>query len=76
MDMRKLVGANLRRIRKRRGLTQEGLADLSGFPQHYLSEIETGNRNPTIVTIYELARALDVPHMELVRPTGKKPKRR
>jgi transcriptional regulator with XRE-family HTH domain len=68
MDMRKLVGRNAARIRKERGLTQEQLAERSGLSQQYLSGLERGQRNPTIVTLYELAEALGVPHVELVRP--------
>ncbi|HJZ16772.1 MAG TPA: helix-turn-helix transcriptional regulator [Stellaceae bacterium] len=69
MDMRKLVGRNVKRIRQDRGLTQEELAERSGFSQQYISGLEQGRRNPTIVSIYELATALGVSHMELVRPT-------
>jgi len=69
MDMRKLVGRNVKRIRQDRGLTQEELAEHSGFSQQYISGLEQGRRNPTIVSIYELATALGVSHMELVRPT-------
>jgi transcriptional regulator with XRE-family HTH domain len=68
MDMRKLVGRNVKRIRQEKGLTQEQLADLSGFSQQYISGLEQGRRNPTIVTIYELAAALAVGHMDLVQP--------
>ena len=71
MDMRRLVGQNARRIRQKRGLTQEQFADLSGFSQQYLSSLENGHRNPTIVTLYELATALGVSHMDLVRPKKK-----
>ena len=67
MDMRKLVGRNVKRIRQEKGLTQEQLAELSGFSQQYLSGLEQGRRNPTIVSRYELATALGVSHMELVR---------
>jgi transcriptional regulator with XRE-family HTH domain len=69
MDMRKLVGRNVKQIRQDRGLTQEELAERSGFSQQYISGLEQGRRNPTIVSIYELATALGVSHMELVRPT-------
>ena len=73
MDMRRLVGRNVRRIRQKKGLTQEQFADVSGFSQQYISSLERGGRNPTIVTLYELATALGVSHMDLVRPTsGKK----
>ena len=58
MDMRKLVGRNVKRIRQDRGLTQEELAERSGFSQQYISGLEQGRRNPTIVSIYELATAL------------------
>ncbi|BCG76024.1 transcriptional regulator [Mesorhizobium sp. 113-1-2] len=68
MDMRKLVGRNARRIRETAGLTQEQLAEISGFSQQYISGLEKGKRNPTIVTLYELAQALRVSHIDLVRP--------
>ncbi|MBA4307745.1 MAG: transcriptional regulator [Sphingopyxis sp.] len=68
MDMRKLVGENTARIRKEKGLTQEALAEKSGLSQQYISGLENGQRNPTIVTLYELANALGVSHVELVDP--------
>lgn len=66
MDMRRLVGRNIRRIRLEKGLTQEAFAELSGFAQQYLSGLEQGRRNPTIVTLFELAQALETSHAELV----------
>ena len=74
MDMRRLVGQNLRRIRVKKGLTQEQFAYISGFSQQYISGLEGGNRNPTVVTVYELAVALGVSHMDLMRPTRKSAK--
>ena len=68
MDMRRLVGRNLARIRTAKGLTQEALAERSGFSQQYLSGLERGRRNPTVVTLYELAQALGVDHLDLLRP--------
>lgn len=68
MDMRRLVGRNVRRVRLEKGLTQEQFADVSGFSQQYLSSLERGRRNPTVVTLYELAQALGVSHIELVTP--------
>jgi len=67
MDMRKLVGGNTARIRKEKGLTQEKLAELSGLSQQYLSDLENGKRNPTVVTLYELAQALGVSYLELLK---------
>lgn len=68
MDMRKLVGRNFARLRRDRGLTQEQVEACSGFSQQYLSGLERGRRNPTVITLYELAQALGVSHVELVQP--------
>ena len=68
MDMRKLVGRNFGRFRKAKGFTQESFADVSGFTQQYISDLERGRRNPTVVTLFELASTLGVSHVELVTP--------
>jgi transcriptional regulator with XRE-family HTH domain len=68
MDMRKLVGGNVRRTRLKKGLTQEDLAEQSGYSQQYLSRLEQGLSNPTVITLFEIATALGVSHMDLVRP--------
>lgn len=63
-------GATLRLIRTDAGLTQEQLGNASGLRRTYVGEIETGERNPTVVTIWKLASALRVsprsffPHVE------------
>ena len=67
MDMRKLVGRNAARLRNEAGLTQEQLAERAGMSQQYISDLERGKCNPTIVTLYELAQALGVSQVELVR---------
>lgn len=72
MDMRRLVGRNIVNIRKRQGMTQEQLAERSGFSQQYISGLEQGHRNPTVVTVYEIALALGVSHMDLLRPDKRK----
>lgn len=66
MDIRALVGRNFARIRREKGLTQEQVEERSGFSQQYLSDLERGKRNPTIVSLYELAQALEVSHCELL----------
>ncbi|MBC9032689.1 helix-turn-helix transcriptional regulator [Sphingomonas sp. JC676] len=68
MDMRQLVGRNVRKARAAKGWTQEQLAEKSGFSQQYISGLEQGKRNPTIVSVYEIALTLDVSHLELLRP--------
>lgn len=68
MDMRELVGRNFARLRRDKGLTQEEVAARSGFSQQYISSLERGRRNPTVITLYELAQALGVSHVDLVAP--------
>jgi transcriptional regulator with XRE-family HTH domain len=68
MDMRRLVGRNVLRIRKSKDITQEKLAEMSGFSQQYISGLEKGLRNPTVVTVYELSLALGVNFIELLKP--------
>ena len=68
MDMRELVGRNVRAVRQARGMTQEQLAEASGFSQQYISDLERGRRNPTIVSLYELAVALRSTPIELLQP--------
>lgn len=68
MDMRKLVGRNFARLRREKGLTQEDVEARSGYSQQYLSGLERGRRNPTVITLFELAEALGVSHVDLVMP--------
>jgi transcriptional regulator with XRE-family HTH domain len=68
MDMRKLVGRNFAKLRKTKRFTQERFAEVSGFTQQYISGLERGRRNLTIVTLFELASALGVSHVDLVIP--------
>jgi len=67
MDMRKLVGENFARIRREKGLTQEQVEASSGFSQQYLSGLERGHRNPTVITLYELSIVLGVGCDELIK---------
>lgn len=58
------------RLRQEKGLTQEEVEARSGFSQQYISGLERGRRNPTVITLHELAQALGV-SQQLVRPNGK-----
>ena len=68
MDMRKIVGRNVRAVRNLRAMTQEQLAEHSGFSQQYISGLECGRRNPTIVSLFDLAQALGVQPVDLLKP--------
>tara|TARA_R110000803_G_scaffold35173_1_gene76281 strand:- start:3895 stop:4122 length:228 start_codon:yes stop_codon:yes gene_type:complete len=75
MDMRRLVGRNFARLRREKRLTQEEVEARSGFSQQYLSGLEQGKRNPTVVTLYELAQAIGVSHVDLVMPDSQPSKK-
>jgi transcriptional regulator with XRE-family HTH domain len=68
MDMRKVVGTNFTRLRQKRGLTQEQAAERSGFAQSYIAWLERGRRNPTAISLYLLAQAVDAMPADLVAP--------
>jgi transcriptional regulator with XRE-family HTH domain len=63
--LRRVIGANVRRLRTARGLTQEQLAELIDSDQPYVSEIEGGLVNLTADILQSLALALGVTPREL-----------
>ncbi|AFY43255.1 helix-turn-helix domain-containing protein [Nostoc sp. PCC 7107] len=61
-----LLGENLRRIRIEKGYSQEQLAALTGLDRTYISGIERGKRNVSLINLVKLARALDIPTKQIV----------
>lgn len=59
-DVRKDFGKHLRQLRVGQGLTQEELAGRAGMHFTYIGQIERGIRNPSLVNIKKLAKALNV----------------
>jgi len=60
-------GKTLRELRMERGLSQEKLAEMAGLDRNYVGMIERGERNPAVVNIVWLAKALGVKPSELLR---------
>ncbi|MBK6705433.1 MAG: helix-turn-helix transcriptional regulator [Caulobacteraceae bacterium] len=60
MDWKALVGANIRRLRVRRKLSQEQLAHDSEIDLTYLGGIERGKRNPSLLVLVRIADQLSV----------------
>lgn len=54
------IGSNIQRIRKEEGLTLDALAERSGVSKAMLSQIESDKVNPTVLTIWKIARGLEV----------------
>lgn len=65
-DPRSILGANLRAARERAGLTQEALGHRADFHTTEVNRIERGRRNPGLLTIVKLAKALDIPAGDLL----------
>lgn len=54
------VGANVRRLRKAKGLSQEALAHDAGMSMRYLAGLERGEENPSLLFLVKLAEALEI----------------
>lgn len=61
----KLLAENLKAVRAKMGYTQEDLAYESGLTLSQIARIETKRINPTVSTMFKIARTLDVPVSEL-----------
>lgn len=59
-------GANLAKVRKEHGVTQEELAARLAMHRTYIGLIERGERNPTVRTLYKIAKALKISASELI----------
>ena len=59
-DLRAAFGRRVRELRHRLGVSQEELADRAGLHWTYLGGIERGERNPALVNVGKLVRALEV----------------
>ena len=60
VDVQLMVGRNVKQLRLAAGLTQAALAERMGVDRAYVSGLELGQRNPTIVTLWHIAEALGV----------------
>lgn len=58
MEWEAIVGANIRRLRKAKGLTQEQLAHEAGMAMRYVAGVERGEENPSLRYLVRLAEAL------------------
>ncbi len=61
------LGQNVRKRREALGLTQEALSDKAGLDQTYISGIERGLRNPGVINIAKLAKALEISMAEICK---------
>jgi transcriptional regulator with XRE-family HTH domain len=67
MDIKKKVGANIKKIRLDRKISQENLAYSAEIDRTYLPSIEKGERNISITVLEKIAKALEVNIIELLK---------
>ncbi|PYP91848.1 MAG: XRE family transcriptional regulator [Candidatus Angelobacter sp. Gp1-AA117] len=65
---KEIFGQNVRRVRQQIGLSQEELAFRAKLHRTYISSIERGVRNVSLENIFAIAKALEVPPGELLKP--------
>jgi transcriptional regulator with XRE-family HTH domain len=70
MDIRRMVGGNVRRCREEGGLSQEELAARMDVDQAYVSRLEAGRMNPTVLTLWHICQALGVQPSRLFETGG------
>ena len=66
-DLLALFGQTVKELRLARGMTQQELADRAKVHRSYIGEVELGRRNVSLLTIYKIALALDVPLTALLK---------
>jgi transcriptional regulator with XRE-family HTH domain len=64
-------GDALRRLRNSASLSQEALADASGYHRTYIGQLERGEKSPSLRTIFNLATVLGVKPSVMVREAEK-----
>lgn len=65
-DWRAILGRNVNRLRQQRGMTQEELAFEAEIDLTYMGGIERGKRNPSLLVMGRIAKALSVPLPKLL----------
>ena len=60
MNINTQLGMRIRYLRKQKGMSQEDLALESGVNKNYLSDLERGERNPTVLVMEKIATALGI----------------
>lgn len=67
-----ITGRIIRDLRRQRGWSQEVLSSLAGIARSHLSEIETGEKNANVDTLWRIAEALGIRMSELMRRVEEK----
>ena len=69
-DIRRRLGSKVRKLREKRGLSQEEFAEVCGLHRTYIGSVERGERNLTVASLEIIARALKISVSEMFRRVG------
>jgi len=72
-ELRRQIGARLKRARQDRGLTQDQLAEAAGFHTTYIAKVEAGDRTPSLETLIRLSSIMQVSLQSVVAVVDQNP---
>lgn len=67
MDIKTKIGLRIKTLRNEQNISQEELAHRAGIDRSYISDIEKGNRNISIIIVEKLAKALEIEVFEIFK---------
>ena len=70
MNVNKELGMRIRYLREQKKMTLEDLAFEAEINKNYLSDLERGERNPTVKVLEKIAKALNITISELFKGIG------
>lgn len=66
MNIEKIFGEQLQKFRKETGLSQEKLGFESGYHRTYISQLERGEKSPSLKTVFRISEALKIQPSKLI----------
>jgi transcriptional regulator with XRE-family HTH domain len=66
VSLEERFGSVLQQLRKERGVSQEELGSKSGYHRTYISLLERGKKSPSLKTIFQLAKAIDMTPSDII----------
>lgn len=72
MTIAEAFGEVIRELRKRHKLSQEKLAEISNLDRSFISLLECGHKQPSLITVFKLAKAFNLPATKIISSVEKK----